>query len=69
MKLIYTIHARKRMLDRGIDENQAELILSSPDSVEDGLNETLIAKKRIGERIIKIIYSLQDNKIIIITVC
>ena len=69
MRIIYTIHARKRMLERGIGEKEVELTLSNPDFVEESLNKTLVASKKIGERILKIIYSLQDNKIIIITVC
>jgi len=57
------------MLERGIGEKEVELTLSNPDFVEESLNKTLVASKKIGERILKIIYSLQDNKIIIITVC
>jgi hypothetical protein len=56
------------MLERGINEKEVEMTLSNPDFVEESLNKTLIASKKIGERIVKIIYSLQDNKIIIITV-
>jgi len=68
MRIIYTFHARTRMLERGINEKNVELILSEPDFVEEGKDKTLIASKRINERTIKIIYSLQGNKIIIITV-
>jgi len=68
MRIIYTIHARTRMLERGISESDVEFLLSNPDFVEEGKDKTLIASKRINERTIKIIYSLQDNKIIVITV-
>ena len=69
MRLVYTLHSRKRMLERGIDEKDVESVLASPDSVEDDKNRALIASKRIGNKAIKIIYSLQGNKIIVITVC
>lgn len=68
MKIIYTLHARTRMLERGIDEKDVELILSNPDFVGESKDKTLIASKRIKNKTIKIIYSLQGNKIIIITV-
>lgn len=68
MRLVYTVHARKRMLERGIGEKDVEFIISFPDSVEEGLSQALLAAKGLGGREIKIIYRFQDNKIIIITV-
>lgn len=69
MKIIYTLHARMRMLERFVAEKDVELILSDPDFVKEGRNKTLIASKRVDSKTIKVIYSLQGNKVIIITVC
>jgi len=60
MEIIYTFHASKRMLERGINEKQIEQILSNPDSLEE--NKVFIASKRIIDRTIKIIYNLQRSK-------
>ena len=69
MRIVYTIHARERMVERGIKEEDVELILSNPDSVGEGRNGALIATRRISGRMVKIIYNLKDNITIIITVC
>jgi hypothetical protein len=68
MEIIYTLHARMRMLERMITEKEVEFILKNPDFVDDGRDKTLTASKIIGDKIIKIIYRLQGNKIIEITV-
>jgi hypothetical protein len=68
MEIIYTLHARMRMLERMIDEKEIEFILLNPDFVDEGRDKTIVASKIIGDKIIKIIYSLQGNKVIIITV-
>ena len=68
MEITYTLHARMRMLERVINEKEVEYILSNPDFVDEGRDKTLIASKIVGDKIIKIIYSLQGNKIIAITV-
>jgi len=57
-----------RMLERIINEKEIEYILSNPDFVDAGRYKTLVASKIIGDKIIKIIYILQSNKIIVITV-
>ena len=57
-----------RMLERLVTEKEIEYILSNPDFVDEGRDKTLIASKIIGDKIIKIIYILQGNKIIVITV-
>ena len=68
MEIIYTLHAKMRMLERIINEKEIEYILSNPDFVDAGRYKTLVASKIIGDKIIKIIYILQSNKIIVITV-
>ena len=56
------------MLERMINEKEVEYILSNPDFVDEGRDKTFIASKIVGDKIIKIIYSLQGNKIIAITI-
>ena len=56
------------MLERMINEKEIEYILSNPDFVDEGRDKTLVASKIIGDKIIKVIYILQGNKIIVITV-
>ena len=67
MEIVYTLHAKMRMLERMINEKEIEYILSNPDFVDEGRDKTLVASKIIGDKIIKVIYILQGNKIIVIT--
>lgn len=69
MRLVYTLHARSRMMERGISENDVELVLSNPDSVGEGRDGALIASRRMGGRTVKIIYNLKGNNTVVITVC
>lgn len=69
MKLVYTVHARSRMLERGISEKDVEYVLSNPDFVDEGRDGAIIATRKISGRSVKIIYNLKGNNTIIITVC
>jgi hypothetical protein len=69
MRLIYTLHARSRMLERGISEEDVEFVLSNPDFVDEGRDGALIASRKINGKSVKIIYNLKGNNTIIITVC
>lgn len=68
MEIIYTLHEIMRMLDRLINEKEVEFILKNPDFVDEGRDKTLVASKILGDKIIKVIYRLQGNKIFVITV-
>jgi hypothetical protein len=69
MRLVYTAHAKKRMLERGISEEDVELVLSLPEYVNDARMGALVASKRINGKVMRIIYNLEGNMIIVITVC
>jgi hypothetical protein len=69
MNLIYTVHAKSRMMERGISEADVEAVLSRPDSVDEGRDEALIATRKISSKRVKIIYRFEGNNTIIITVC
>jgi hypothetical protein len=69
MRTVYTTHAKKRMLERGVSQEDAELVLSFPDFVNNGRDGTLIASKIIRGKAIRIIYNLEGNNTVVITVC
>ncbi len=69
MRLIYTIHARSRMLERCISEADVEEVLANPMRIDSSRNSALVAIGKLGERRVKIIYRIEDNNTIIITVC
>ena len=66
-RIKYSFHAEKRMLERGISENEIKSVLDEPDFVRTE-GDKKRAEKTIEGRRIKIIYTEEENYIKIITV-
>jgi len=61
------LHAEKRMIERGISEEQIKQILEGPDFVKSEGSKRR-AEKAIDERKIRIVYIEEENYIKIVTV-
>jgi hypothetical protein len=68
MKIIYTIHARLRMSLRGITEKMVEETMSKPEREGVGYRNKRVAFKSFGQKSIKVVYAIDNNEVIIITV-
>lgn len=56
MQIIYTRHARQRMRQRKVTEEQVEETLAEPDEIEPGDNGGDIAIRRYGAREVRIVF-------------
>jgi len=69
MRIIYTRHARQRMIQRKVSEDQVAEALSSPDELIPGESGEEIVVKRFGAREVRIVYRETDvGSILIYTV-
>jgi len=66
-KMIISRHARKQIKWRRITEKEAGEVISNPDRVEDAIKGRKNAFKLIGQRLLKITYTVENDSIIIIT--
>jgi len=66
MKIRYTRHARQRMAQRNIREEQVSETLESPDEILQGDRLEMIAVRAYGVREIRIVYEEADEDTIII---
>ncbi len=67
MKLIYTNHAKKRMLQRNIPEKEVLEIIEFPEyTLKRG--EEIEAYKKINNVMTKVVYVIKENYIKIITI-
>ncbi len=62
-----TKHALLRMEQRGIDENSIASIIQNPDETIDSFGRRKLARKRIGDKTLEVVYIKEDD-IIVITV-
>jgi hypothetical protein len=69
MRIIYTRHARQRMRQRKVSEEQVEETLAEPDEIEAGDNGGNMAIRRYGGREVRVVYSeLEEDTYLIYTV-
>lgn len=66
MKIRYTRHARQRMAQRNIRDEQVSETLESPDEILQGDRLEMIAVRAYGVREIRIVYEEADEDTIII---
>jgi hypothetical protein len=62
-----TKHALLRIQQRGIDENSLASIIQNPDETCDSFGRRKLARKRIGDKTLEVVYIKEDD-IIVITV-
>ena len=68
MRIVYTDHSARRMSDRGISKLMVEETLKSPDRMSTGYNNRSIAFKSFKEGIVKVIFFIENNDFVVITV-
>lgn len=69
MKIKYTRHAKRRMKWRRIAPAEIKLVLEHPDKIIRSKNDKKIKSiKTIGKRLIELVYVINDDQIVIITV-
>jgi len=66
MRIIYTRHARKRMIQRKVAPEQVEATLTGPDEILPGEWEEEIAVKQFGTREIRVVYEETGEDIVIV---
>lgn len=68
MKIVYTKHARDRILWRGVSKSDLEEAVKNPDLVSILGNGKIEAWKKIRDGKLKVIYIVKGDSIIVITV-
>lgn len=64
----YTKHARQRMKERRVSEEQVEATVLDPENWRYGEDGEIIATRRIGKRRIEVVYLSLPEEIRVITV-
>ena len=68
MKIIFTKHARKRLMERLISVEHIYLILEKPDIVNRTFDNKFMAKKEFPNGAIEVVFTRERDKITVITV-
>ena len=66
--MIFTEHSKQRMIQRGISEEEAIETLKNPDSTKPGKPEKQIAIKAFSSKTVRVVYVIENNNKVIITV-
>ncbi len=67
MDIIFTKHAKIRISQREITEEQVKSTIETPDTISESFKERLTAKKKFAKGTLEVIYKKSEEKIIIIT--
>jgi hypothetical protein len=67
LEIRYSPHAKKRLRERGISENQVRLTLANPDKVSSADRDRFIVRKKMKQKSLEVIYVKENGKIIIRT--
>ena len=68
MNILFSSHAYLRMLQRNIDETEVEQAIRYPDRRDFVIRNRQIVYKRLYDKIIQIVYTVEDGIIVVITV-
>ncbi|MDP1694324.1 MAG: DUF4258 domain-containing protein [Candidatus Woesearchaeota archaeon] len=66
MKITYTDYAEETLLDRKIDKKDVEDAILHPTEVIDGKKDRKIAHKLFGEKLLRVIFEIDDIKTYIV---
>ena len=66
--IIYTAHALARMSVRGITKEMVRDTLANPEQIGIGYKSRFLAYKSFGNRRIKVVYTKEDERFVIISV-
>ncbi len=68
MKIIFIEHALERMRKRDIKKEVIIKVIKNPDNVVYGYGNRKVAQKLVDERLLRVIYEEQEEKIVVVTV-
>jgi len=69
MKLVkYSRHAKRRMSERGVSEEDAALTIDGPELMEQSLKDRKNAYRYMGGRFLRVTFKENDDHILVITV-
>ncbi len=68
MDIYFSRHARRQMKWREIEEDEVKETISNPEKIEDSIKSRKNAFKHIGEKLLKVTFKQEKDKITIITV-
>ena len=68
MEIIVTTHAKERMLERAVPLKDVESTIENPEVLKSLGENKYKAVKIINRKRVKVIYVVEDNKIIVLTV-
>lgn len=67
MEIVYTEYAEDTIRDRAIPKQFIEDALLNPDSVVEGKKGRKIAQKKVGEKLLRIVFESNPNAFMVIT--
>jgi hypothetical protein len=67
VKIVYTQHAKDRMLERGIKKEWIEEAIKNPDEIKKGRENKRIVVKAINKKKINVVYAVENESYIVIT--
>ena len=68
IRIVYTVHARQRMVLRGITEEMVRQALEMPDERGAGYRDRSLAYRRFPQGRIKVVYVEEQGQMVVITV-
>ena len=68
MKIIFTHHAKYRLMERSIYVNDIKQTIKYPDQCQIGSNGKILARKNINGKILEAVYKIRGNSYIVITI-
>jgi len=63
----YDRHAKRRMKERGVTEEEVEMTINNPDYIEPSIKERKNAYRFINDRFLRVTFKEESNHILIIT--
>ncbi len=67
MDIIFTKHAKIRISQRKISEEDVKSAIKTPDAISETFRERLTARKKFAKGTLEVIHKKSEKKIIIIT--
>ena len=68
IRIVYTVHARQRMVLRGITDEMVRQALEMPDERDTGYRDRSLAYRRFPQGCIKVVYVKEQGQMVVITV-
>ena len=62
-----TDHAKTRMLQRKITEEEVKSVIDTPDTINESFKDRMITRKKIPKGTLEVIYKKSEGKFLVIT--